>query len=37
LSDLLAGLTPRDDLGSDDEPLYDDTDETEDSEVIHDV
>ena len=37
LSDLLAGLTPRDDVGNDDEPLYDDTDETEDSEVIHDV
>jgi hypothetical protein len=42
LSDLLAGLTPREDLGSDDEPLYDDADGdtndiNEDSEVIHDV
>jgi len=46
LSDLLAGLTPRDDLGSDDDQpdeggLYDDTDDdnetSDDSEVIHDV
>ncbi|WP_243042158.1 hypothetical protein [Dyella sedimenti] len=36
LGDLLAGLAPREDLGAD-EPPYDDTDETADSEVIHDV
>ncbi|WP_430392330.1 hypothetical protein [Dyella sp. 20L07] len=40
LGDLLAGLTPRDDSSDRDdadEPLYDDTDELEDSEVTHDV
>ena len=36
LGDLLAGLTPRDDLDND-EPLYDDLDESEDSQVTHDV
>lgn len=37
LGDLLAGLTPRDDLGDSDDSLYDDTDELDDSEVTHDV
>ncbi len=37
LGDLLAGLTPREDVGDHDEPLYDEADESEDSEAIHDV
>lgn len=37
LGDLLAGLTPRDEAEDHDEPLYDETDDAEDGEVIHDV
>lgn len=37
LGDLLAGLTPRDEAENIDEPLYDETDDAEDGEVIHDV
>ena len=42
LGDLLAGLTPRDDVNDNDEPLYDEfdggaNDISEDSEVTHDV
>lgn len=37
LGDLLSGLTPRDNVADDDEPLYDDTDDLEDSEVTSDV
>lgn len=37
LGDLLSGLTPRERSSDDDEPLYDDTDELEDSEVTSDV
>ncbi|WP_130619208.1 hypothetical protein [Dyella amyloliquefaciens] len=37
LGDLLAGLTPREDIGDSDEPLYEESDESEDSEASHDV
>lgn len=37
LGDLLAGLTPRDEAENINEPLYDETDDAEDGEVIHDV